>query len=336
MAGLLHAGSATGSGASVFALHGEGGLPAPLAALGMGGIWNSEVVPTSRTTFVSWIGLALLVVLAVAGWRRWVARPDSGRLVALWLTGFGVALLTWLLPTPVDWFAGHVPGGGLLRDGTRTFALCLPAYACLPAVGVEVLAGRLSHGETEVRRLVAVAGALLPVILLYDAAWGLSGALRPVDYPASWAETRAAVDLGQGDLLVLPEGAYRAPAWNHDRTVLDPLGRYLPPDYVADDALVVDGSTVPGEDPDADWTCHRRDRQRHRGRHHRGSHDRGRRHPRGELLLRPTRQRDGRRPLRLDAVAAHRPAEPVSRSTRVGRPAPARPRPRSRTSSGPT
>jgi hypothetical protein len=116
---------------------------------------------------------------------------------------------------------------------------------------VEVLAGRLSRGDPEVRRVVAAAGALLPVVLLYDAAWGLSGALRPVDYPASWAETRAAVDLGQGDLLVLPEGAYRAPAWNHDRTVLDPLGRYLPPDYVADDALVVDGSTVPGEDPRA-------------------------------------------------------------------------------------
>ncbi len=249
LAGLLHAGSATGSGASVFALHGEGGLPAPLAALGMGGIWNSEVVPTSRTTFVSWIGLALLVVLAVAGWRRWVARPDSGRLVALWLTGFGVALLTWLLPTPVDWFAGHVPGGGLLRDGTRTLALCLPAYACLPAVGVEVLAGRLSHGETEVRRLVAVAGALLPVILLYDAAWGLSGALRPVDFPAAWADARSAVDFGGGDLLVLPEGTYRAPAWNHGRTVLDPMGRYLPPDYVADDDLMVDGTTVRGEDP---------------------------------------------------------------------------------------
>jgi hypothetical protein len=97
--------------------------------------------------------------------------------------------------------------------------------------------------------VVVAAGALLPVVLLYDAAWGVSGALRPVDYPASWAETRAAVDLGRGDLLVLPEGTYRAPAWNNGRTVLDPLGRYLPPDYVADDALVVDGTTVPGEDP---------------------------------------------------------------------------------------
>ena len=249
VAGLLHAGSATGSGASVFALHAEGGLPAPLAALGMGGIWNAEVVPTSRTTFLSWLGLALLLGLAAVGWRAWSARPDARRLVALWLTGFGVAVLTWLLPTPVGWFAGHVPGGGLLRDGTRTLGLCLPVYAGLPAVGVEVLAGRLSRGESEVRRVVAAAGALLPVLLLYDAAWGLSGALRPVDYPTSWADTRSAVDLGRGDLLVLPEGAYRAPVWNHGRTVLDPLGRYLPPDYVADDALVVDGTTVPGEDP---------------------------------------------------------------------------------------
>jgi hypothetical protein len=249
IAGLLHAGSATGSGASVFALHGEGGLPAPLAALGLGGIWNAEVVPASRTTFLAWLDLALLVALAVAGWRTWSTRPDARRLGALWIVGFGVAVLTWLLPTPVDWLAGHVPGGGLLRDGTRTLGLCLPVYAGLPAAGVEVLAGRLSHGESEVRRVVAAAGALLPVLLLYDAAWGLSGALRPVDYPASWAETRAAVDLGKGDLLVLPEGAYRAPEWNHGRTVLDPLGRYLPPDYIADDALVVDGRTVPGEDP---------------------------------------------------------------------------------------
>ena len=249
VAGLLHAGSATGSGASVFALHGEGHLPGPLAALGLGGIWNAEVVPTSRTTFVSWISLVLLVGLAVVGRRVWSAGPDPGRLVALWVIGFGVACLTWLLPTPFDWLAGHVPGGGLLRDGTRTLGLCLPVYAGLPAVGVQVLAERLSRGEADVRRLVAAAGALLPVLLLYDAAWGLSGALRPVDYPASWAATRAAVDLGTGDLLVLPEGTYRAPAWNHGRTVLDPLGRYLPPNYLADDSLVVDGETVPGEDP---------------------------------------------------------------------------------------
>jgi len=249
VAGLLHAGSATGGGASIFALHGEGHLPAPLAALGLGGIWNAQVVPDSRTTFLSWVSLVLLLAMAAVGARAWFRRPDSARLLVLWGIGLGIALLTWLLPGTTDWLAVHLPGGGLVRDGTRTLALCLPVYAGLPAVGVEVLAGRVTHGDVEVRRLVAAAGALLPVLLLYDAAWGLSGDLRPAHYPTSWAAARSAGGLDGGDLLVLPLTAYRAPEWNHDRTVLDPLGRYLPPDFLAADALVVDGRTLPGEDP---------------------------------------------------------------------------------------
>src|SRR3954453_13793052 len=95
VAGLLHAGSATAGGASVFSLHGEGHLPAPLAALGLGGIWNAQVVPTSRTTFLSWVSLALLVALAAVGVRAWARRPDAGRLIVLWAIGLGIALLTW-------------------------------------------------------------------------------------------------------------------------------------------------------------------------------------------------------------------------------------------------
>lgn len=249
VAGLLHARSATGAGASVFGLHGEGNLPAPLAALGLGGIWNAQVVPGSRTTFLAWVSLALLLGLAAAGARAWSRRTDAGRLLLLWVVGFGIALVTWLLPGTTDWLAGHVPGAGLFRDGTRTLALCLPVYAGLPAVGVEVLADRVGHSDVEVRRLVAVVGALLPVVLLYDAAWGLSGGLRPAHYPDSWAAARSAGGLSGGDLLVLPLTAYRAPEWNHRRTVLDPLGRYFPPDYVAADSLLVDGRLVPGEDP---------------------------------------------------------------------------------------
>jgi hypothetical protein len=252
VAGVLHADIATEGGASVFAVHGEGHLPAPLAALGLGGIWNAQVVPGSRTTFLAWLSLALLLGLAAVGARAWRRRPDSGRLLVLWGLGFGIALLTWLVPDASDWLAGHVPGGGLLRDGARTLGLCLPVYAGLPAVGVEVLAGRAGRDGVELRRLVAAVGALLPVVLLYDAAWGLSGDLRPAQFPASWAEARAAGGLSGGDLLVLPLTAYRAPAWNHGRPVLDPLGRYLTPDYVAGDALIVDGRRVPGEDPRVD------------------------------------------------------------------------------------
>jgi hypothetical protein len=136
-----------------------------------------------------------------------------------------------------------------VRDGTRLFALCLPLYAGLPAAGAEWLADRAGRDDRAARGLVPVLVAVLVVPLLYDAAWGVSGALRPVDYPASWAQVRGEADLSGGDVLVLPFSAYRAPVWNHRRTVLDPLGRYLPANYLADDSLVVDRTTVPGDDP---------------------------------------------------------------------------------------
>jgi hypothetical protein len=251
VAGLLHVDTATGSSTSVFALHTEGSLPAPLAALGMGGIWNADVVPGSRETFLAWLSLALLLALAAVGlrtWQRW-HEGEALRLGVLWAAGFGLACLTWLLPGVTDWLAGHVAGGGILRDGTRCLGLCLPVYAGLPAAGVAVLADRVAISEVAARRAVAAAGALLPLLLLYDAAWGLAGALRPADYPAAWAQVRAQARFGDGDLLVLPFSAYRAPAWNHHRTVLDPLARYLSPDTLTADTLVVDGTSVPGEDP---------------------------------------------------------------------------------------
>jgi hypothetical protein len=251
VAGLLHADTATGSAASVFALHPEGDLPAPLAALGLGGIWNADVVPGSRQTFLSWISLLLLLGLAAVGlrtWRRW-QHDDAPRLAVLWAAGFGMACLTWLLPGAFDGLAAHVPGGGILRDGTRCLGLCLPVYAGVPAAGVAVLAARVGRGDVTARRLLATVGALLPVLLLYDAAWGIGGALRPADYPAAWADARGQARFGERDLLVLPFSAYRAPHWNHGHTVLDPLGRYLPTDYLSNDTLVVGRRVVPGEDP---------------------------------------------------------------------------------------
>ena len=50
-------------------------------------------------------------------------------------------------------------------------------------------------------------------------------------------------------MLLLPFSAFRAPEWNDGRVVLDPLGRYLRPDYVASDVLVVGYTEIAGEDP---------------------------------------------------------------------------------------
>ncbi|MGB0102364.1 MAG: hypothetical protein WBP61_18950 [Nocardioides sp.] len=250
IAGLLHLDAATSSAAgAVFGLGDEGPLPGPVAALTLGGIWNAEVVPASRELVVLPLVLtAVLVSLAAIGARplaRRLGRRTTLAMVGLWVAGYALAVLSWAAPDAVGWLVANVPAGGLLRDGARSLALCAPLTAAVVAEGVARLAAR---GPTAV---VATAGILLPLAFLPDAAWGVSGELRPVDYPAEWAQARAELGSGRGDLLVLPFTSYRAPEWNRGRKVLDPLPRYLEPNYVVNDQLAIDGAVVAGEDPRA-------------------------------------------------------------------------------------
>jgi hypothetical protein len=253
VAGVLHLDSATSSAAGgVFGVNAEGSLPTPLSVLTLGGVWNAEVVPSSRTGFVLPLVLAgVLVAAAVTGWpllRERLGRRTMDALIASWLLGYGLALLSWAAPETVGSLADQVPGGGLLRDGGRFLALCAPLTAALMAAGAERLAGRWRELAPKV--VVGTAGALLPLALMPDAAWGMGGDLDPATYPDDWAAARAALaDPPPGDLLVLPFTSYRAPSWNGGRKVLDPLPRYLQPDYVVNDQLAVDGRLISGEDP---------------------------------------------------------------------------------------
>lgn len=263
VAGALHASEAVSDSAAAvttFAARGEGHLPMPLAALDLGGIWNLEVVPASR---LGWAGVAaLLLTVVVCGvgwraWRAWLPVRDRTALVAAAAVGFVVAATGALLPQVTVWFAHAVPGGGLLRDGARFLGLLAPVETSLFGVGAGVVAGLMRE---RVGRVALAAGVvLMPLALMPDLAWGLLGALRPVEFPQEYAAARQALGdrvalaarRGEsgGALLVLPFTPYRAPAWNHGRPVLDPTGRYLPLDYVASDVLYVDGRPVPGEDP---------------------------------------------------------------------------------------
>ena len=248
VAGLLHADDALGStGAQVFGLRGEGSLPAPLSALGLGGIWNSEVVPPSQKGVLAWAALTGLLVLAALGARSWWRREPELRLVALWAVGFLLALVSWMFPDALAWVGEHVPGGGILRDGTRSLALCLPLLVTLVSEGAEVVLARATAAAP--RLALAVGCVLLPLAVMTDAAWGIAGELRPTDYPASYPAARAALADAKGDLVVLPFSSYRAPEWNGGRKVLDPLGRYLEPNYVVNDELSISGRIVAGEDP---------------------------------------------------------------------------------------
>ena len=157
----------------MFALTGDA-LPAPLAALGLGGIWNSEVVPTSRegiAAVVALVALAALVALGFATW--WRSSPSPVRMVVCWGCGWTLAVVTWLVPDQVEWLGTHVPGAGLLRDGARYLSLCLPLVVVTASAGAE---RAVALARTHVSRFTAVVLAAVivvgPITLMPDAAWG--------------------------------------------------------------------------------------------------------------------------------------------------------------------
>ncbi|MER7301640.1 hypothetical protein ABTX24_18415 [Nocardioides sp. NPDC127514] len=251
IAGLTHAGeAASATGFEVFALRGDA-LPAPLAALTLGGIWNTSVVPSSRESWPAWVALALLVALIGAGLRRWWA-ADSQRtaILGLWVAGMAIAVAGWAAPEALDDLAQVIPGLALMRDSSRLLPLCLPLIVLTAAAGVDALRDRLRG--TAPRWAAAVALALAPIAVL-PAAWGLAGGIGTADYPTSWQRAGAtlAEETAPGDVLVLPWSAYRAPAWNEHRPVLDPLPRMLPRASVTDGDLVIGRTEIAGEDPRA-------------------------------------------------------------------------------------
>ncbi len=262
VSGMLHAGAATpsSSGFAVFGPGDEGAQVAPVAALTFGGIWNADVVPSSRTGLQGWGFLLLLLVLVVLGARdSWRHRAAPGQrrflagLIVCWLLGYGLVVLTWAAPETLDEVAAVLPGLALLRDGSRLLGLCVPL--------VVVLAGRGAADATRAACLRLPAAAtpwaagvclvLWPLALLPDAAWGGAGRLDAVAYPEELLglAPRVSAAGAEGATLVLPLTSYRAPEWNDRRPVLDPLPRLLPGDVVSSDTLVVSGVPVRGEDP---------------------------------------------------------------------------------------
>lgn len=252
IAGLTHAGeAASATGFEVFALRGDA-LPAPLAALTLGGIWNTSVVPSSRESWPAWVALALLVALIGAGFRRWwTADSQRTAILGLWVAGMAIAVAGWAAPEALDDLAQHIPGLALMRDSSRLLPLCLPLMVLTTAAGVDSLRDRLRG--TAPRWAAAVALALAPIAVLPAAAWGLAGGIGTADYPTSWQRAGAtlAEETAPGDVFVLPWSAYRAAAWNEHRPVLDPLPRMLPRASVTDGDLVIGRTEIAGEDPRA-------------------------------------------------------------------------------------
>ena len=255
VAGLLHSSISRTDPAAVglFDIQPEGHFGRLGSALTLGGIWNTEVVPTSRTLLLTvLIAIAVGAVIVVGVVTMW---SDDGRLLAVLCVvgafGLAIALAGWLAPDLVARIVADVPAGGLIRDGTRWLGLLVPLEAVAFGAGAHTILYRAEFTAWEVP--VIVFALALPIAALPDMAWGVGGRLEPATYPAAWTDARRVVEAStvRGDVLVLPFSSYRKPSWNHDTSVLDPAGRFFDRTTVTNDDLVVSGRTIAGEDPRA-------------------------------------------------------------------------------------
>lgn len=253
------------AGIAAFAARAEPGLGTLGSLAGLGGIWNAEAVPDSRTTPLAAIGTLALLAIVVLGVRSVATGgpdPDNRHVRRALLLLAVIAILfpalgatAWGMHA-LEWLVAHVPGAGLLRDTQKYAALAMPAFALCAAAGCAVTARRLSRADATTDRPATVSPATtatvtavfvaLLVLPLYDLAWGVGGAVRPVHYPGGWQQVAARMD-GPGDVAVLPGGMFRKFRYGGAAPVLDPAPRMLPNDVLQTGELPVRGRTVSGE-----------------------------------------------------------------------------------------
>lgn len=232
-------------GVAAFAPRAEPGLGTLASLASLGGIWNGDAVPGSRTTLFAVFSAVVLLGVVATGLPTVVRRPVAMPLLVLAAvsvllpaavaTGPGLQLLS----TVVD----SVPGFGVLRDGQKWVALAVPGYALAGAGAV-----------VTVRRWLRLSGAapalvccLVLLLALPDLGWGVFGKVAPVRYPPGWTAVAAAIDAHPGAVAVLPAGTMRLFSWSGPTPVLDPLPRWIRADVLTTGDLVISGATIAGE-----------------------------------------------------------------------------------------
>jgi hypothetical protein len=215
----------------------------------LGGIWNAQVVPKGYGGALSTIWL--LIVLAVLA--TFIIRGRQPALIVAAAAGFLVACAGIAAPGRAllrTWENG-VPAIAILRDAQQFVA----PLALAEAIGAGLLVSWAMKAEKKDASAViyGIAGILAPAILLPGLFWGAAGRLRPATYPAAWlaaAETINASPL-PGNVLVLPWATYRAPAWNHGHTMLDPWSRLTNRPVIWNDGTQVGDIPMAPDDPRA-------------------------------------------------------------------------------------
>lgn len=244
------------AGFTVFAPGSDTVLGAVGSLLTGGGTWNTSAVPPGRGSMVAAVAALLLLAWAVAGFlltRRGPVRERYQAAGAVRAAVVGAALAGLLVAvaslggSALEGLA-TVPGGGLLRDGSRELA----PWVLLVAAGAGWGAAWLA--ATGLPKAAAGLVALLPVVALPGLGWGVSGALSSTDYPSGVLAVAAAADRAPsaGTVVVLPFETVRRYPWNGARPSLTPWPRLLERRVVVSSDLVVATSsglrTVAGED----------------------------------------------------------------------------------------
>ncbi|MEE2853213.1 MAG: hypothetical protein VX424_11240 [Actinomycetota bacterium] len=233
-------------GVEAFAPRAEPGLGTLASLASLGGIWNGDAVPGSRTTLFAVFSAVVLLGVVAAGLPTVIRRPAVAPLLALaavsvlvpaaLATGPGLQLLSAMVDA--------VPGFGVLRDGQKWVALAVPGYALAGAGAVVTLRRWLRLSGTAAPALVC---CLTLLLALPDLVWGVFGKVTPVRYPRGWTAVAAAIDAQPGAVAVLPAGTMRLFSWSGPAPVLDPLPRWVRADVLSTGDLVISGTTIAGE-----------------------------------------------------------------------------------------
>jgi hypothetical protein len=243
MTGSLSAYEAAGSpGITAFAARAEPMLGTLMTLAGLGGIWNGEAVPASRTTSLALIGTAVLLTVLALGLPTVLRAPAARPLLvlsvaavavpALLATGPGLAALRVLVEA--------APGLGVLRDSQKWVAAAVPGYTLAAAAAV--------HAVRTARPAVVAALACAAVIaVLPDLTWGVGGQLKAVHYPPGWAAVAAQINADPATVAVLPTDSMRQYRWAGPAPVLDPLPRWVRSEVLTTGDLVISGNPVRGE-----------------------------------------------------------------------------------------
>ena len=236
-------GSSPSPGVMAFAARAEPGLGTLGSLAGLGGIWNAEAVPSSRTTPLALVATLVLLAVVAIGVPTVLRRRSV--LPLLVLAAVGVLLPAAAATGPGLAVLRHVveavPAVGILRDGQKWVALAMPGYAVAGAAAMVTVRGRLRPGAAAVVAVVAL------IAVLPDLAFGVGGKVTSVRYPPGWAAVATLIDAAPSEVAVLPADSMRQFAWAGPVPVLDPLPRWVRANVLATGDLTISGKSVPGE-----------------------------------------------------------------------------------------